>query len=57
MVWSPPSVIMRAPVPRRSSAAASIVSTASLMLNGLAAMSPASATCARANGEASCAGL
>ncbi|MDF9813354.1 hypothetical protein M2266_002585 [Streptomyces sp. SPB162] len=32
-------------------------STASLMLNGLAAMSPASATWASANGEASCAGL
>ncbi len=41
----------------RSSAAASTVSTASLMLNGLAAMSPASATWASANGEASWAGL
>lgn len=57
MVWSPPSVIMRAPEASRSSAAASTVSTASLMLKGLAAMSPASATCASANGDASWAGL
>ncbi len=57
MVWSPPRVIRRAPVPSRSSAAPSMVSTASLMLNGFAAMSPASATWASANGEASWAGL
>lgn len=57
MVWSPPRVIRRAPVARSASADASMVSTASLMLNGLAAMSPASATWARAKGDASWAGL
>jgi len=57
MVWSPPSVTRRVPSMVRSSAFCCTVSMASLMSNGLTAMSPASATCTRSNGETSSAGL
>ena len=40
-----------------ASRAASISAIASPMSNGFAAMSPASTTCASANGDTSCAGL
>src|SRR5690348_13767331 len=50
MVWSPPIASRCAAPVSRPAAAASIWSTASLMSNGLHAMSPASATCWTPNG-------
>ena len=57
MVWSPPMVISLAPVSTSARAPSSICLTASVMSNGLQAMSPASATCCTANGSMSCTGL
>ncbi|MNR58853.1 hypothetical protein D3C85_1799550 [compost metagenome] len=57
MVWSPPRVTSLLPPAVRSRAFCWMVSMASLMLNGLTAMSPASATWMFSNGLTSHAGL
>jgi hypothetical protein len=57
MVWSPPIATSRVSSPMSSVAWASMEAIASGMSKGLATMSPASATCAPANGETFCAGL
>ena len=57
MVWSPPIVNTVEPSRRKSVIDVSIVSMASLISNGLTAISPQSATCWLPNGSTCRAGL